>query len=84
MSCKYQNIFGKPDEGAHKYRIFGLAAVDSGLTLAAVILIALLFRVNFFAVLAAAMVIAVLVHKAFCVNTLITKAIFGPSVPSEQ
>lgn len=84
MSCKYQNIFGKPNEGVHKYRIFGVAAVDSGLTVAVVILIALLFHVNFFAVLAAAMVIAVLVHKAFCVDTTVNKAIFGPSVASES
>lgn len=82
MLCQYRNIFGKPGEGIHRYRIFGLAAVDSGLTVAVVILISLLFRINFFTVLVAAMVLAVLVHKAFCVNTPITEAIFGPSPSS--
>ena len=30
--CKYKDIFGKPGEGAHQYRIFDIAIVDTVLT----------------------------------------------------
>ena len=26
--CKFANIFGKPNEGVHKYRLFDIAIVD--------------------------------------------------------
>lgn len=84
MSCKYQNILGKPNEGPHKYRIFGLAAVDLGLTVAVVILITLAFHLNFFAVFIFAMLLAVVVHRYFCVNTTINKAIFGVVGPDND
>lgn len=31
--CPYRYLFGVPGTGAHSYRIFGLAAVDTGLTI---------------------------------------------------
>jgi hypothetical protein len=60
-----------------KYRVFGIAAVDTGLTVAAVIIIALIFHMNFFCVLIFALFLAIVVHRYFCVNTTINKAIFG-------
>jgi hypothetical protein len=68
--CKFQDIFGKPNEGLHKYRVFGMAAVDLGMT----ILLALLLcrwkkKWNFLVVLAILLLISVVVHKLFCVKT---------------
>jgi hypothetical protein len=32
-ACPFGNIFGKPNEGIHRYRLFGLAIVDVLLTM---------------------------------------------------
>ena len=31
--CKYKDLFGKPGEGVHSYRIFNIAIVDVILTI---------------------------------------------------
>ena len=39
MFCEYRHIFGKEGEGAHSYRVFGIAAVDLVLTILVAVLI---------------------------------------------
>lgn len=73
--CKYQDIFGKPNEGAHKYRIFGLAAVDLGMTIILAILIARWKRWNILIVFAVLMILGLIMHKIFCVQTKLTAMI---------
>lgn len=80
--CQFKDAFGKPGEGSHKTRIFGVAAVDLLLTVALAVLIGLWRRWGiaktalFFVGL---MVLSLLVHKAFCVETTLTKKVFGKS-----
>ena len=38
--CKYKDIFGKPNEGVHKHRLFNIAIVDMSFTIIAAAIIA--------------------------------------------
>lgn len=76
--CDYSDIFGKPGEGAHSYRMFNIAGVDLGLTFLAAFLF---YKYNpkyslltYFTML---ILIAIISHRIFCVNTTINKFIFG-------
>lgn len=69
MNCKHKNIFGKPNEGIHAPRIFGLAAVDLLLTIAAAWGLAKYFKIPFWKTILALLVLGVVVHTLFCVKT---------------
>ena len=43
MLCKYKDILGKPKEGLHKYRFFGVAVVDVILTIIVALIISYFF-----------------------------------------
>lgn len=88
MSCplsKYKDIFGKPNEGPHSHRFLGLAIVDVGATIAGAgvigLIISLIFKYNFLntflIILLILFVLAIILHRLFCVNTTINKFIFG-------
>ena len=71
--CKYANLFGAPGTGLHKYRVFGLAAVDLLATLIAAWFASRWWGwrgfwgwINAFIVL---FVIGEILHILFCVNT---------------
>ena len=77
--CKYKNIFGAPNTGIHKYRILDIAIVD---TLATLILAWLITRFtsidfNVFNVFLGLVVLSILVHRLFCVETTLTKLFFN-------
>lgn len=74
--CKYRHIFGKEREGIHKYRIFNIAIVDLGLTILGAILIAYLWKRPFLIVLTVLLIVSVLVHRVFCVETTLTNLVF--------
>jgi len=72
--CDYKDIFGKPREGAHSYRILDIAVVDFLLTIVLAYITTLLFKrngknVNFFYSLAMWLVIATFLHWLFCVDS---------------
>jgi hypothetical protein len=67
--CKYRNIFGLPNTGAHKYKIFGFAVVDSVLTLIASYFIAKYYNCNIFTVFVILFIIGQIFHILLCVNT---------------
>lgn len=75
--CKYKDIFGKPGEGVHKYRIMDVAIVDLIMTIVFSYFIARYFGYDFKKTLASVMVIGIIAHKLFCVDTTINKMIFG-------
>jgi len=77
--CKYKYIFGKPREGSHSYRIpvVDLAFVDVFLTILASVAIGSYFKYNIFVVFIMLMIVAIVLHKAFCVETTINKFIFN-------
>jgi fatty-acid desaturase len=80
MSCpfkKYKNIFGKEGEGAHSIRFLNLAIVDVIFTIIGALLISYFIKVNIFIIFIILMLIAIILHRLFCVNTTINKMIFG-------
>jgi fatty-acid desaturase len=77
MLCKYKNIFGKPNQGVHSIRLFDIALVDLLGTFLIALLITYFFKINVFLVFLILMIIAILIHRLFCVNTKINVFIFG-------
>jgi hypothetical protein len=67
--CKYSNLLGVPNEGAHKARVLGFARNDILLTIVLAIIICLIFKTNFLITLLITFVIGELLHLLFCVNT---------------
>lgn len=80
MSCpfaKYSDIFGKPKTGFHSFRIFDIAVNDLLGTALVSGLISYSFNFNFFLVLFIALLLGIIFHRLFCVDTTINKLIFG-------
>jgi len=77
--CKYKDIFGKPDEGVHSYRLFGFAIVDTLLTILGAFLLYKYFGNgrDAWAFLIGLFLVGILVHRIFCVNTALNVRIFG-------
>ncbi len=73
----YSEIFGKPNQGVHSYRILDLAIADIIMTIIGAIIISLIFKINFFLTLIFLFLLGIVLHRFFCVNTTINKMIFG-------
>ena len=73
MSCPFKDIFGKPREGPHSYRIFDVAVVDTVLTVLLALVLQKIFFQNFsfLKVFAWTFIIGELMHWYFCVDTKI-------------
>ena len=71
--CKYKDIFGKPNEGPHSYRIFNIAIVDTVLTIILGYFISKFFKLKLLYVLISLFILAIIMHKLFCVETTLTK-----------
>lgn len=71
--CKYKDIFGKPKEGPHSYRLFNIAIVDTVLTIIIGYLISKFFKLKLLYVLGVLFVLSIIIHKIFCVETTLTK-----------
>jgi hypothetical protein len=75
--CKYKNIFGEPNTGAHSYRIFNLAIVDIIATIILGIIISFVFKKAFIITLVILFILGIILHKLFCVNTTINNLLFN-------
>jgi hypothetical protein len=75
--CKYKDLIGRPGEGIHSYRLFGIAIVDFFVTLLAALLCAYYFKWNVWYTLIGFFAAGILAHKAFCVRTAFDKMLFG-------
>ena len=75
--CKYKDIFGKPGEGIHKHRIFGFATVDLIATVVLSIIIGLMMRISPPKIFLFLIILSVFIHRLFCVDTALTRKIFG-------
>jgi hypothetical protein len=73
--CKYANIFGKPGEGAHSYRILNIAAVDAILTIFLAVYANKHIN-NIYISLFAMFVLSIFFHFLFGVKTTVTKYMF--------
>ena len=75
--CKYKDIFGKPKQGAHSYRIFNIAIVDLVLTILAAYILSILTGYKFVYTLIFMFILGIISHRIFCVRTTIDKLLFG-------
>lgn len=77
MYCKYKNIFGKPNTGIHRYRIFNIAVAD---VIATIILAYVIHLYNpkydVMIVLTILFISGIVLHRLFCVRTTIDKLLF--------
>ncbi len=76
MFCKYNDIFGLPNTGLHKYRIFNLAIVDILSTIFLAYIIVYFTHWKFLYVLLGCFIGGILAHRLFCVRTTIDKLLF--------
>ena len=74
--CKYKDAFGKPGEGIHRIRIFGLGLIDVVTTLLGAYLISYFSGVSLVYVIPAVLVLGVIVHRIFCVRTKVDRMLF--------
>ena len=74
--CPYTNLFGKPSEGAHKYRLFDIAIVDVVSTIGGAYLISKYTKQDFKQVLVILILLGIILHRLFCVKTTIDKLLF--------
>jgi uncharacterized membrane protein YcaP (DUF421 family) len=80
MSCifkEYSDIFGKPKTGFHAFRIFDIAVNDLLGTILLSGVISYTFKFNFLIVLFIMIILGIILHRLFCVNTTIDKLLFG-------
>ena len=73
----YRNVFGSPGKGIHALRIGGVAAVDVLGTLVICGLISHTWKVAVWKVTLVAILVAIAIHRVFCVNTRVNVALFG-------
>ena len=82
MFCKYSEIFGKPKEGLHSYRLFNIAIIDVLLTILFGILIHKFIIIKYFKnihiliTIITLFIIGIIMHRLFCVRTTIDKLLF--------
>jgi len=71
MSCPFKDIFGKPREGPHAWRVLDVAVVDSLLTVLLALILQKIFFQNFsfLKVLVWTFIIGELTHWYFCVDS---------------
>jgi hypothetical protein len=76
MLCQYKDILGKPKEGLHKYRLFGVAIFDVILTIFGALIIAYIFNISFWITLIVLFILGIILHRLFCVRTTVDKILF--------
>jgi hypothetical protein len=75
--CKYKDIFGAPNTGAHRYRIFNIAIVDVLVTLIGAYVISLYVSYTFTTVAIIVFIAGIIAHRLFCVRTTVDKFLFS-------
>jgi len=75
--CPYKNVFGKVGQGVHKYRFFGFAIVDTVATVGLALLISRYTKQGPIFVFIALVLLSIIVHRAFCVESTLTKLALG-------
>lgn len=74
--CKYKNILGMPNDGVHSHFIFNFAIFDLIVTILIAFLISKQYKVSVLYSFMVLMLIAILLHKLFCVDTALNKLLF--------
>jgi nicotinamidase-related amidase len=77
MFCQYKDVFGKPREGAHAYRLFDFAVVDVLLTVVVGYVLSRILRKPPALVIGALFVAGIALHRLFCVRTTLDRLLFS-------
>ncbi len=87
--CRFSHALGQPSEGAHAWRLGapkgsrnGLAVVDLAATAGVAVLLTLAMKCPLYMALvifAILWLVAILLHKLFCVPTALNRLLFGAS-----
>lgn len=72
MFCKYKDIFGKPKEGVHSYRIMNIAVIDLALTLIGAYILSILLGITYWKTAVGLLILGTIAHLLFCVDTTVT------------
>lgn len=78
--CQYSELFGKPGEGLHSYRIFNIAIVDVLLTFLGAKLLewyVMPSGTSYWFILIGFFILGIILHRVFCVQTTIDRLVFG-------
>ena len=67
--CRFRNLFGEPRKGLHSYRLFDVAIVDVAATILVAVIISRYYSVSLVPTLAILIVVGMILHRLFCVNT---------------
>ena len=78
--CKYKNLFGEPNVGLRKYRVFDIAILDVAVTILIVWLISWNFKLPFLLTLVVVFILGIFVHRLFCVRTGLDKKLFPDTI----
>ena len=74
--CQYKDLFGAPNTGSHKYRLFNIAVIDVIATLLLAYFISYQTQHPFWIIAILLILLSVIVHREFCVNTTLTKIVY--------
>lgn len=74
--CKYKDIFGKPNTGIHKYRLFNIAILDVAVVVISGFLLSWFFKWNVWYTLGGLFLLGIISHRLFCVRTTVDKLLF--------
>ncbi len=77
MFCQYRDVFGKPREGAHAYRLFDFAVVDVLLTVVVGYVLSRTLGKQPLLVIGALFVTGIALHRLFCVRTTLDRLLFS-------
>ena len=73
---QFKDIFGRPGEGLHSYRIFNIAVIDVILTILLAFLISKYYKVCIYTTTIVLFLLSIVSHRLFCVRTTIDKLLF--------
>lgn len=77
MFCQYRHVLGVEGQGLHSVRILNVAVVDLLGTLFFGALISYYFKTNVYLTFLVLIVLGIILHRLFCVNTTLNTMIFG-------
>ena len=75
--CKYKDILGVPGKGFHNHFFFGFAILDVLATLIVSYIISKKMEIMLFKVFLFFIVLGIILHKLFCVETVLNNILFG-------
>ncbi len=76
MLCEYKDIFGKPGQGAHSFRLGNIAIVDVLLTIIVAYFISNHFKFDLLKTTGILFALGIIAHRVFCVRTQVDKILF--------